>query len=196
MCACKCQNGIFRPWLPPWNPLLICHSWSFSNNQTSLILDVRFWHGPTVLIWSFHSVTIFLIQVLHLSCISFASTPNKTHCTNIGSCRYGTVYFNLPVAALMLFYIMLLQSCSESEYLHLECITVCVYICLTYSMILPVSQNMYVECGECVVNNRLQLFLKERFGLCLEVQEQNRSRAGQQNHIRPQSECQFLDWDV
>jgi len=93
----------------------------------------------------------------------------------------------------MLFYIMLLQSCSESEYLHLECITVCVYICLTYSMILPVSQNMYVECGECVVNNRLQLFLKERFGLCLEVQEQNRSRAGQQNHIRPQSECQFLD---
>lgn len=121
------------------------------------------------------------------------STPNETHCTNIGRRKYGSVYCNLPVAAVILFYIMLLQSCSESEYLHLECITLCVDICFTYSMILPVSQTVYVECRDCVVNNRLQWFLKERCGLCLEVQEQNRSRTGQPNHVRPQLECQFLD---
>jgi len=118
------------------------------------------------------------------------STPNETHCTNTGRCRYDMVYCNLPVAA-----VMLLQRCSESAYLHLECITVCVYVCLTYSVIPPVSQNVCVECSKYVVNNRLQWFLKERFGLCLEVQEQNRSRKGQQNHIRPHSECQFLDLD-
>ena len=108
----------------------------------------------------------FLIQVLYLSCISFACTPNETHFTNKGRCRYGMVYCNIPVAVAM-FYIMLLQSCSESEYLHLECVTVCVYVCLTYLMILPVSQNMYVECWLCLVNNRLQRFWKERFGLHL-----------------------------
>jgi len=116
--------------------------------------------------------------------------PNETHCTNIGRHRYDMVYCNLPVAA-----VMLLQRCLESEYVHLEYITICVYVCLTYSVILPVSQNMCVECWKCVVNNSLQWFLKERFGLCLEVQEQNGSRTGQQNHIRPQSECQFLDLD-
>jgi len=55
---------------------------------------------------------IFLIQVLYLSCISPASTPNETHCTNVGRCRCGMVYCKLAVAAVMLFYIILLQSCS------------------------------------------------------------------------------------
>jgi len=118
------------------------------------------------------------------------STPNETHCTNTHRHRYDMVYFNLPVAA-----VMLLQRYSECEYVHLECIGICVYVCLTYSLILPVSHNMCVECWKCVVNNSLQWFLKERFALCLKVQEQNRSRTGQQNHLRPQSECQFLDLD-
>jgi hypothetical protein len=62
-------------------------------------------------------------------------------------------------------------------------------------MILPVSQNMYVECGECVVNNRLQWFLKAVLGGTGTEQKQNRAAKPPKISVRMSvSGIRFLTW--